>query len=77
MTGETVDLAAQNLRAVTIQCITEVTFTNLIDEFERKSLSSTEAIDPVYPAGFTFYGSFTEIAISSGSARVTLASDRK
>jgi hypothetical protein len=74
-----IDLGASNLRAVAIQCIGDVTFTNLVDEFERVNISGTPADDGSveYANGFTLYGSFTTIHLATGAARVTLASDRK
>lgn len=74
-----IDLGAEGLRAVVIQCITEVTFTKLTDACERANISGTIAEDGsiTYSAGFTLYGSFTVIHLATGAARVTLASDRK
>ena len=74
-----IDLGALGLRAVTIQCIGEVTFTKLTDACERPSISGTIAEDGslTYDSGFALYGDFSVIHLATGAARVTLASDRK
>jgi hypothetical protein len=71
-----IDLAAQGKRAVALQCITEVTFTQLTDSLEESGITGDPAEDETYPAGFVLYGNFTLIHVSSGSIRATLASER-
>ena len=63
---------------VTIQCIADTVFTTLADSVERapSAVGGTGAsvtTAQTYPAGFTLYGRFTQIALTSGAVRVTFA----
>jgi hypothetical protein len=58
--------------AVAIQCITATVFSTLTDVSERAGGASS--VGQTYPAGFTLYGQFTAIDLTSGSVRVTYAS---
>lgn len=51
-----------------IQCITTTVFAVLTDASEVSGGSSS--IAPTYPAGFTLFGDFTNIDLTSGNVRV-------
>lgn len=51
-----------------IQCITATVFSVLTDASEITGGASS--ITPTYPAGFTLFGDFTNIDLTSGDVRV-------
>lgn len=66
---------------VTIQCISDTVFTTLVNS--REVLPSalggsggSVVTAQTYPAGFTLYGRFTSLLLTSGAVRVTLAASR-
>ena len=66
---------------VAIQCISDTVFTTLTNS--REVLPSalggsggSVATAQTYPAGFTLFGRFTAIRLTSGAVRVTLAASR-
>ena len=63
---------------VAVQCIAETVFAVLADAVERapSAVGGTGAsvtVAQTYPAGFVLYGRFTQIQLTSGAVRVTLA----
>jgi phosphoheptose isomerase len=66
---------------VAIQCISDTVFTTLTNSREVLPSSlggsgGSVATAQTYPAGFTLFGRFTAIRLTSGAVRVTLAASR-
>jgi hypothetical protein len=66
---------------VAIQCISDTVFSTMTNS--REVLPSalggsggSVATAQTYPAGFTLFGRFTRLALTSGAVRVTLAASR-
>lgn len=64
-----------------IQCLSDTVFATLTDSLDIApsvygGTGASVAAAQTYPAGFTLFGRFTAIAITSGEVRVTLASSR-
>ena len=65
--------AVTGVRLCAIQCIEATVFSVLTDVAERPGYASS-VTGRTYPAGFTLYGQFTALTVSSGAVRVTFAS---
>ena len=63
---------------VALQCISDTVFSTLVDIVEATPASlggsgSSVASTLTYPAGFVLFGRFTDVGLSSGAVRATIA----